>query len=495
MRVIDSTSTTPPPAPSMFLHGLTGHGKSTWATTGGRPLVVLLEAKAASVLRSINANAVGLVPESIQDLLGLMEKLGNPEWLLKKAVDRIVLDSFTGLTEAMGAWLRADTNGASLLAKSMERQEYGDLGKYALAIVDTIQLTGLPSVIIGRSVSKKVGRDEVIVPDSVGKSIDRLPGKLLPTAEARYDQELGYVIDTTPVDYSQRCGLGWVPQIWAGSCLDYLGIIQAGPQGTAAPEVDMVKVREDAERGAAEGRAKVATEKAAATKKPTPAAPVPQAQVPPPITDPEFQSLLEALIIQTSGRPDAERATQVQSWERRFAADPLWAKKDLKQFLDVTDRLNAGPHPDPEKDPKGYKEAWEVLFREMADAQLATAKATKSTQEVEEFVAGVDKAPPVAQAAPVSQVPPVSSEPTKPLITKDQAAQLTKAVTDFGIPREKLLDYCESKGGMAPREPGGARYLQRLYAVAFAKIWPVIQDPVSRASFIDTLNSHEFIPF
>ena len=50
------------------------------------------------------------------------------------------------------------------------------------------------------------------------------------TAEPRLDERLGWVLDTTPDDYSQRCGLPWVPQVWQGSCLDYLQLIERGPQ-------------------------------------------------------------------------------------------------------------------------------------------------------------------------------------------------------------------------------------------------------------------------
>ena len=237
MKIIDSKNPFNAPKPSMFLHGLTGGGKSTFASTGGVPMVILFEPKAMSVLLQMNPNAIGLVPESLDDLDQLMVFLGQADKLASKGIDRIVLDSFTELTNALPRWIREKSmNGQVGTLVKLELSEFGSLRDYALAVVKAIQLTGYPSIIIGRSVSKRVGLAESIRPDGAGKSVDELPGKLLPTAEARFDAELGFVIDTTPADHSQRCGLPWVPQIYSGNCLDYLRIIEAGPQGELRSE-------------------------------------------------------------------------------------------------------------------------------------------------------------------------------------------------------------------------------------------------------------------
>ena len=218
MLIIDDQNPGTAPKPSIFLHGVTGAGKSTWATRGGRPMVILTEPKAMSVLRQVNPQALGFVPESTKDLLDLFTRLGQPEWLAAKGIDRIVLDSFTDLTYTLPSWMK---DGTGILLK-MEIQEFGDLKSYALALVKAIQLTGYPSIIIARSTVKRVGRVEKIVPDGYGKSVEELPGKCLPTVEARYDSELGYLIDSTPDECSQRCGLPWVPPVFTGTALEFL---------------------------------------------------------------------------------------------------------------------------------------------------------------------------------------------------------------------------------------------------------------------------------
>lgn len=230
MLVIDSTTPGTAPKPSIFLHGVTGAGKSTWATKGGRPLAILTEPKAMSILRLTNPDAVGLVPESVKDVLDLFQILGDPDRLAKRNIDRIVLDSFTDLTYSLPQWMK-DPSGHQVLLK-MEIQEFGDLKNYALALVKAIQLTGYPSIIIARSTVKKVGRVEKIVPDGYGRSVEELPGKCLPTVEARFDTELGYLIDSTPDECSQRCGLPWVPQVFKGTALEFLGVVGAPPTFT-----------------------------------------------------------------------------------------------------------------------------------------------------------------------------------------------------------------------------------------------------------------------
>ena len=239
MRVIDAKTPGQVVAPSVFLHGLTGVGKSTWACSGGRPLVILTEPKAMSVLRQVNPDAVGMAPESTEDVVELFSKLGSPAWTDSLGVDRIVLDSFTDLCYSLPRWMK---DGSGILLK-MEIQEFGDLKNYALALVNAIQLTGLPSIIIARSTVKKTGRVEKICPDGYGKSVEELPGKCLPTVEARYDSELGYLIDSTPDEYSQRCGLPWVPAVWTGPVLDFLSVVARREAPTRAPEISQAETQ------------------------------------------------------------------------------------------------------------------------------------------------------------------------------------------------------------------------------------------------------------
>lgn len=249
MLIIDDNNPSYTPKASVFLHGVTGAGKSTWATAGGRPLVILTEPKAMSVLRQVNPNAVGLVPESTKDILDLFTRLGQPGWLEGKNIDRIVLDSFTDLTHSLPGWMK---DGGGILLK-MEIQEFGDLKSYALALVKAIQLTGFPSIIIARSTVKRVGRVDKIVPDGYGKSVEELPGKCLPTIEARFDHELGYVMDSSPDECSQRCGLPWVPPIFNGTALEFLelvGRLQKPETAPAAPALVAIPAATSATPGA-----------------------------------------------------------------------------------------------------------------------------------------------------------------------------------------------------------------------------------------------------
>lgn len=243
MLIIDKKNK-PSLKPSMYLHGLTGAGKSTWACTGGTPLVILSEAKAASVLHIVNPEACAMMPESLDDLVKVFEFLGKPERVAK--FDRVILDSVTEITNSIPRWMRDQTGNRNILTK-LEISEYGELGEYAMALVKAIQLTGLPSVIIARSVSKKIGLVERITPDGTGSTTAKLPGKLLPTAEARFDDELGFVIDTTPAEHSQRCGLPWLPPIWQGTCLDFLAIVE----GKAAVSAEVPALLDQIEKAIA----------------------------------------------------------------------------------------------------------------------------------------------------------------------------------------------------------------------------------------------------
>lgn len=258
MLIVDTSVSSRVPSPSIFLHGISGNGKSTWATTGGTPLVILTEPKAMATLLKVNPAAMGLVPQGIREVRGILALLGElhnptgpamakildalglpnvPAVQAKLAkIDRIVLDSFTDLTYTLPAWMK-DPEGKEILHK-MEIQEFGDLKNYALAVVKAIHLTGLPSIIIARSTVKRVGRVEMTVPDGYGKSVEELPGKCLPTVEARRNDEGLYWIDSSADECSQRCGVPWVPAIFKGTASEMIALMQA--QGAEPlPQRDM----------------------------------------------------------------------------------------------------------------------------------------------------------------------------------------------------------------------------------------------------------------
>lgn len=365
MKVIDSK--TARVRPSILVHGMTGGGKSTFAETGGTPLVILTEIKAESVLKQVNPAAVGLVPESLDDLEHLFEMLGRPEKMAK--FDRIILDSFTELTLAIPRWIKAKAGQTGTLVK-LELSEFGHLRDYALALVKAIQLTGLPSVIIVRSTSKRVGLSERIVPDGMGKSVEELPGKLLPTAEARFDSELGYLIDTTPADHSQRCGLPWLPQVFQGSCLDYLALIEAGPQG---------------------GKQEPPPQKTPALAL-MPAAVVPMLEKAmdkvgiPPAPDPAWVDLLTRYAASIVHMDEKDRKACITEWETYYEQDQAETMAKLEQLLAEIARPVGI---DPEAQPEAYKAGFGAMATEMLADKQDAAKAKEHTQAVTDFVDGV----------------------------------------------------------------------------------------------------------
>lgn len=433
MRLLDSASRTA--RPSMLLQGLTGSGKSTWACTGGKPLVILTEPKAESVLHSLNPQAVGIVPESLDDLEQLFAILGNPDRLAARKIDRIVLDSYTELTHAIPRWIRQRAGLTGVLQR-IELQQYGELRDYAMALVRAIQLTGYPSVIIARSTTKRVGLVERIVPDGTGRSTEELPGKLLPTAEARFDLELGWVLDTTPSESSQRCGLPWVPPVYAGDILEYLRIVEAGPQGaTPTPEPKPRNARE---------------------RKP----------VPPGADDVEWVALLVEL-----GQRLPEGCTQdyrkavITEWEARASRDLAEAKDALVSYLEAANRegMKRLPAPDPEQDPEGYR----LAFGKACEAELAEKRANK---------------PPVSPeaAAFVDAVSPVMAKP-------EDVTELLDLARDHKVNTDALWRYAVAQGGA----PAGAKCPQwpQLGADFTAKVGAALKDTSKREKFISFLTT------
>jgi len=429
MKIIDAN--TQRIRPSMFLHGITGNGKSTWAATGGTPLVIVTEPKAESVLRLINSNAVGLVPESLNDLEQLLDVLGRPDKTAK--YDRIILDSFTELTLNIPRWIQARAGRTGILAK-LDISEFGNLKDYALAIVKAIQLTGLPSIIIGRSTSKRVGAQERIVPDGLGKSVDELPGKLLPTAEARFDPEQGHVIDTTPADHSQRCGLPWVPQVFQGTVLNYLALIEAGPQ-------------QDLEAVSTKTAPAVVSAKTKKQGTPEP--------------DPVWVDLLVKYAASTAHLTDADRKTLVAEWEAQYAKRPADAIAHLREFMG----LNRPNTPDPETRPEEYQAEFGKMATEMQSEKLADSKATEHTPEVEGFVEGVS--PEIAK--------------------NDDISELLDLCREHQVRMDAMWAYAISRKEAKAAKDGSANWMS-VSKKFVAAVVPHLKDPAKRRAFIPNIH-------
>jgi hypothetical protein len=406
----------------------------------------------------------------------------------------------------------------------LEQSEFGSLQDYALAVVKAIQYTGYPSVIIGRSTSKRVGLAESIRPDGLGKSIEQLPGKLLPTAEARFDGELGYVIDTTPADHSQRCGLPWVPAVWTGSCLDYLRVIEAGPQ--------------DGEQASAPGEAAARPTDAPAVPAAKPAAePAKTSAINPPAMDCRWSNaivefnqatfkagwsqeertaahqkwealglaglddLLKAIPLvkpkEKAGRgPSAAElpalpppgaadpawvaltkdlaAADLAAWGRAYVANPANAKADLAEFLDATARLKATPGaPDPELDPEGYRK----LFGDMVTVLRAEKRA-----KTEAIPAAA------AQFADEVAVGPGRASP-------DDIRELTDLCIELKVDMNCLWSYAMEKGG-AHAAPDGSKNWLSLSADFLSRVAPQFRDKEKRVPVISWLHKkYQKIPF
>jgi hypothetical protein len=211
--------------PCLFIHGQHGNGKTTRAFQGGKPFGIILELKAKNMIRKINPAADGYFPTSLEDLEKLLVFLGTDKFL-NAGFDRIILDSYTELTNALPNWLilKHSPNLQLDPGRLVEKQEYGPIKGWATAIVKAIQLTNLPSFILCRSEIK----DGVMTPMSTGSSAKGLAAQVNATFEATYDNELGYIWTSEPHDLSYRCPLPWVPQKWNGSAQELLNLCATG---------------------------------------------------------------------------------------------------------------------------------------------------------------------------------------------------------------------------------------------------------------------------
>lgn len=238
MKVIDfKTPVARKARAHVLLHGESGAGKTTFAVTGGRPVVVCLESKAESTILSLNPDAIIVVPESINDLRAVATALRDPAGSVKEfpGIDRatrLVVDSWTDMTALVGGWIGG---GAQITLP-----QYGDLQRIVFGLLGMAQAGPLPSIIIARSEVQEQGggvlRVSKIVPASLGKSVAQLPGKLVATLQAVSINDKGdtYTIESGPSDSARRSGLPWLKQSWDpavdGNADKLLSIVEAGPK-------------------------------------------------------------------------------------------------------------------------------------------------------------------------------------------------------------------------------------------------------------------------
>ena len=201
---------------TILVQALSGRGKTFRSVLGGRPLVLATEAKCRAIIPIINPNAT-IYPITDKDTLEKAIIAVKSPTLVDK-YDRIVLDSYSELTELIPEWYG--------MGHPLQIQDYGTIGSKAMALVIAITKAKIPGVIIARSESKEQGKHHKVVPGGLGKSASNLPAKCVLTAESRYDDELGWVLDTTPDEYTQRSGLPWVPMVFAGDIDSFLRVIE-----------------------------------------------------------------------------------------------------------------------------------------------------------------------------------------------------------------------------------------------------------------------------
>ena len=209
----------------ILVQALSGRGKTFWAAMGGKPIYLAPESKCRLTVKAINPEANVVHLDTLVDFGRALRLVTDPQ-LVEKGYTRIVLDSYSELTELMPEWLQ--------LGFPLQIQDYGTIGNKAMDLVRALLKSPVPVIIISRSEAKEQGKIHRIVPGSLGKSAGSLPAKCILTAETRYDENLGWVVDTNPDEYTQRAGLPWVPTIYQGSADAYLAAVEAGPAPTIA---------------------------------------------------------------------------------------------------------------------------------------------------------------------------------------------------------------------------------------------------------------------
>lgn len=430
MRIISPTRPAAYRRASILVHGLTGQGKTTKALMGGKPIVICTEPKAEAHVLRINPEATCWVPESCKDILDICEWLSRPD-LLTKGFTRIVLDSYTELTELLPEWILRHANPTipREIGRKIELQEYRSIQEWGMAMVRAIQDAGLPSIIIARSESKEVGRIRKVIPAGLGSSVKGLPAQLVPTVESRWDEELTtWVWDSRPNEYSQRCGLPWVDPVWSGGAEEFLAMVEQRDGVTPAVTAPV-------------------TEPVTPTVTPLPHA-----------KDMDWidTMLILAQTLQLSDTTPEERKAIADSWVERGKIDSDQAKADLKALLSVA--------PDPRKDPEGYRKAFGLVCQELRE--INEARKAPVSPEASAFVDEVDAR----------------------LVSPETVTTLQKLIADHRIPMDKLMAYLSSKGHML-LDANGAGDLTRILADHGRKLVDIFSDSKRRTSMMAFLNT------
>lgn len=225
---------------AILIQALSGRGKTFKSAEGGKPLYLAPEPKCRLTVKAINPEANVIPLDTLIDFNKAIALVQKAE-LVEKGYTRIVLDSYSELTELMPEWLQ--------MGFPLQIQDYGTIGNKAMELVRALLKAPIPVVIISRSEAKEQGKVHRIVPGSLGKSAGSLPAKCILTAETRFDDNLGWVVDTNPDEYTQRAGLPWVPTIFQGTMDEFLALIEAGPQAdtvTTAKRIEAARMAADA---------------------------------------------------------------------------------------------------------------------------------------------------------------------------------------------------------------------------------------------------------
>ena len=215
----------------ILVQALSGKGKTFFSAQGGKPFYLAPESKCQGTVRVINPDACVFPIETKADFDKAIKAVQDPR-LVEKGYTRIVLDSYSELTEIMPEMLQ--------MGFPLQIQDYGTIGNKAMELVRAMLKAPIPGIIISRSEAKEQGKIHRIVPGSLGKSAGSLPSKCVLTAETRCDEQLGWVVDTTPDDYTQRAGLPWVPNIFQGTADEFLTLVEAGPSVKAPTTAERI---------------------------------------------------------------------------------------------------------------------------------------------------------------------------------------------------------------------------------------------------------------
>jgi len=467
-------SSTKPPSKvtraSILVHGLTGGGKTTRALRDGKPLVICTEPKAEAHILNLNPSATCWIPESCKDLTDIMEWLGNPK-LLDQGFTRIVLDSATELTELLPDWIlqKQAADVTIEMGRRISIEEYRPITSWVIGILRAIQLSGLPSIIIARSDAKKIGLIEKIVPAGLGSSCRNLNAQLVPTVESRYDSEiLDFVWDSRPDEYSQRCGLLWVPPIFRGTADEFLACVEQGAQ-SATPNPNTNTNTTTATATATHGTATpAATVEKAPELSPSDKAGAPQAQG---ATTAPVNPLLT---------PEAALAVL----EREKAGNPLPTVYN-KEWEDALIAFNEA----------SFKAGWSAEERKRFydDFQAMGPQALERVQAVTKNLLPE----PTTVGAVLNQLPPQAASAVSPkaenfvdevdkgvvFVNEDELATLKGILTANKIDQAAFLRYCDAEKHVMPADKGEIR-LDRMVRKAYEKLLPILQSERRRGSLV-----------